>query len=46
VVTELGALAAEAIGERFIETTARDNRAIEGDSDTGGIRPRTRREGL
>jgi hypothetical protein len=46
VVTELGALAAEAVGERFLKTPARDNRAMEGGSDANGSRPRTRREGL
>ena len=46
LVTELGALAAEAMGERFMKMPARDNRATEGDSDTSGTRPRTRLEGL
>jgi site-specific recombinase XerD len=45
VVTELAALAAEAMGKRFIKT-ARDNRAMEARSGATGTRPRTRREGL
>jgi integrase len=46
VVTELAALAAEAMGERFIKTAARDNRAMEARSGATGTRPRVRREGL
>jgi hypothetical protein len=46
VVTELAALAAEAMGERFIKTAARDSGAMEARSGAAGTRPRTRREGL
>jgi len=46
VVTELGALAAEAMGERFMKTAARDNRAMEGGSGSDVARSLTRRQGL
>jgi len=46
VFTELGALAAEAMGERFLTTPARDNRARQAGSGTTDVQPRTRREGL
>ena len=44
VVSELGALAAEPMGERFMKTPARDSRAMEGGSGSSDARPRTRRE--
>jgi hypothetical protein len=43
VFTELGALAAEAMGERFLTTPARDNRARQAGSGTTDVQPRTRR---
>jgi hypothetical protein len=46
VVSELGALAAEPMGERFMKTPARDSRAMEGGSGSSDARPRTRQEGL
>jgi hypothetical protein len=46
VVTELGALAAEAMGERSLKTSARDGRAMDADSAPASDRPENDGEGL
>jgi integrase len=46
VVTELGALAAEAMGERFLKTSARDGRAMDANLATAKDRHENDGEGL